>query len=403
MRQLKNFFEKYSFITALVLYLADGVLMRSYINQLTVLSFPLVNLVQYVYYTVFALLVVKIIFFQKHEPKRTVIMLAIGAVLAVSAYKSGLRDILTVWLFAFAAADQDIDRSVWWACGTYFAMLAVVIVFCLLGVIHDDVYVRYGVTRHCLGFIQPNSMGVYGAAAVTCLLYCRRDKLGVPELLIAVAMVALLKIYPDSKTAYMAIILMVIMLLCYRLIKSRFNKLMGAFLICLVIVCAMCNIFTVAISLLYNGEGIMLKLNNFSTGRFYYAHWIYSLFGISKLGQTLPGWNAEFVIDGVKYTMPFLDSGYMNLLLRSGIVVYLLYSAIYIYAADWLRRRNMPGILIALTLYAVYGIMEPTIYTLKYNVFLLVLALPLLGYKHNEDDIDKATQIEEHKDSEIKE
>ena len=71
----------------------------------------------------------------------------------------------------------------------------------------------------------------------------------------------------------------------------------------------------------------------------------------------------------------FLDNSYMTLLIRYGIVVYLLFTVCFLLLLWRLYRLERYRLILILSVYAVYGIMENNVYMITHNIFLITMGI----------------------------
>jgi len=67
------------------------------------------------------------------------------------------------------------------------------------------------------------------------------------------------------------------------------------------------------------------------------------------------------------------------ILLRYGIIVFILFSVLYIVTMRYLLKTRNYFLIMILCLYAIYGIMENTFFSMTQNIFLLALAAPIFN------------------------
>ena len=82
--------------------------------------------------------------------------------------------------------------------------------------------------------------------------------------------------------------------------------------------------------------------------------------------------------NGNSFWMPWLDSSYMILLIRYGLIAYLVYSALYFLGMRRVQKTGNVMLLGILTIIAVHAAMEPTLFDLRYCFLPIVMfaALP---------------------------
>ena len=102
---------------------------------------------------------------------------------------------------------------------------------------------------------------------------------------------------------------------------------------------------------------------------------------IKKYGMSLMGQNIELTkySHGKLVRMYFMDTAYTTILERYGIVVYVIFSIVFIMGMIYCFRSENVTLLIVLGMYSFYGIMEPNYLAMSYNIFLLALAYPIYG------------------------
>lgn len=153
------------------------------------------------------------------------------------------------------------------------------------------------------------------------------------------------------------------------------------------IMCKALRIGTVAIigasificSVELNKYPLLNALDVFATKRFSYAHAALKIFGISFLGQRVYINEAERASVGISQNL-FLDNAYMSILIRFGVVLFIIFCWGYLYNMYFQYKKGNYIMVIILFLYSVYGIIENGIYLMSYNFFLLSFA-DILFYK----------------------
>ena len=146
--------------------------------------------------------------------------------------------------------------------------------------------------------------------------------------------------------------------------------------------------FSITMSLI-NVKRITLlsKLDKLLSLRFSNCYRTIKYFGIHLTGTNVNLYSKKM---GLIYAKFYLDTAYTSILVRYGVIVYIVFSALYIYAMIyWYKKRNYM-IVIIFGVYAMYGIMENTLYSLTQNIFLLAIAYPLYNKEFIDNTIEKA-------------
>lgn len=331
-------------------------------------------------YAVPALLLIHIVFFQRNSRRQLALIFLITAVFGLSAVKSGVYSVVMIWLLIAAARGQDTDELVR---AGYWAMLSsaiLIVTAFFLGRIEENATVREatGLLRHSWGYSHPNILGAVVLQLSACRLYLHRDRLGVEDILITAGAAAFAYAVPNSQSSAICIALLLVLALLYLVWPKLPRKLRTPLLNCFVPAAAFCNLFIVICSLCYRPGGPLEPVNRLLTTRLFCANTIYSIYGVSLFGNRLATMYTYAEHNGIHFWMPWLDSSYLNLLIRYGLLTYLVYSALYLLGMLRARKAGNLMLLGILAIYAAHAVMEPSMYDLKQSFFavLLLSALP---------------------------
>ena len=331
-------------------------------------------------YAVPALLLVQILFFQSHSRKQLAVWSLVTAVFTVSAWQAGPWDLLMIWLFMAAVRDQDADRLVRAGYCALLCALIFILASFFLGRLDDVTDFRrfLNMPRHSWGYCNANILGVVLFQLAACRLYLHRNCLGPEDLIVTGGAMVFVYVVPNSLSAVACIaLLLALTLVCmvWPLLPEKPRKLV---LGCFIPAAVFCNLFSVAASLCYRPGGPLETLDKLLTVRLSSSNTIYSIFGISLFGRHLPPMFTQAEYNGISFWMPWLDSSYMILLIRYGLIAYLVYSALYFLGMRRVQKTGNVMLLGILTIIAVHAVMEPTLFDLRYCFLPIVMfaALP---------------------------
>lgn len=122
-----------------------------------------------------------------------------------------------------------------------------------------------------------------------------------------------------------------------------------------------------------NNHKLLKQLDLLLSYRFSGCHTTWKMFGISFFGQRIFVTERERAIIGLGRKL-WADNAYMSLLLRYGILVFVGFTVLYMMTMLYFYRKGNDAIVLIFFLYAMYGLMEPAMYSLTHNIFLLAMA-----------------------------
>lgn len=330
---------------------------------------------------ILVLSIIQITAFQEYSV-REILILVMGSVpIIIGTMASNNYVMLSAWLFILTAKYTDFDKMVKLS---YFILIVTMLFVLYLfwtGSISEVIMYRKGIIRHSWGFYHPNWLGVRIFELVIAHCYIKRRKIGLYDLAMVLFGIWFTYKVPNCQTAYVSLGVFFCLLVFYFLFdhfvggKELFGKI-------IILSSVFSNIFSVGLSLI-NVKKIpfLAKLDRMLSWRFSNCYRTINSFGIHVYGSNVDLYSKKM---GLRYVKYYLDIAYTSILVRYGIVVYIIFSTLYIYAMIYWYKKNNYMLVIIFGVYAIYGIMENTLYSLTQNIFLLGLAYPL----YNKDFID---------------
>ncbi len=365
--QLKNFF-----IYIFIFWYSTEILFNSTLDSIMGISADKISNI--VTWLVFALLMFQIAFLQSYTKRELMIIILITVPVITATVLSGQRQMMSVWMFIVAARNVDVHKVICTAYKILLIMIPMIMLMCLLGIIDNVIVMRGSVRRFALGFSHPNQLGLRVFQLMACYCYVHKDKLDKLNYIYFLLVVLFLKRIPNSKTAYIATVVLLLMLVLYRFIKDQKAEyirtyengiLTGAFLL---------NFFSVVFSYIdVNRNFILARINSWMSSRFSVCHKVWSLYGVSFFGQRIYVTESERELVGIKNKL-WLDNSYVSLLLRYGILMFLIFSIGYLCLIKSMLIKREYVLAIILFLYAVYGLMETGWYMITHNIFLIAFS-----------------------------
>lgn len=346
----------------------------------TILGFPISKINNIVNWLIFVLLMIQIIFFQSYRKKELAIIMGITLPIVVATILSGSKQLLSAWMFIVAAKNSKLDKIIHTAYIILIIMIPMIVFLCLIGFIDDYTMTRGNIIRYSLGFVHPNQLGLRIVQLVVCHCYLHRHRLGsLNYIIVSIAILFLVKV-PNSKTAYIVMIVLLCMLLLYNFVKNQSVVYMKIFEKSLFLGVLCFSVLSVLFSYLDIGRNyVLVRLDKWMSSRFSLCHIVWQLYGVSPLGQRIYVTEVERESVGIK-TRLWLDNAYVSVLLRYGVLVFLIFSIGYLCLVKYMIIQKEYILSVILVLYALYGIMENGMYMVTHNIFLI--AFSSLLYKN---------------------
>lgn len=354
------------------LWLIVEILFDTTIESVFGISKDVINSIMNIVIT--AMLLVRIVLLQTYKRKELIVIGMITLLLLVSAMNSHYLSFISTWLFIVAIKDMDYRQLVLLAKRILQILIPVVILLYFMGVIDDYTMYRGAELRQSLGFSHPNGLGRYIFHWVACSVYMTEEKnVSAMKFLFYSLLALFIYIVPNSQSALICLILLLVGVFLFQMMKNRKNRQKILAVACMMGAAA-ANLGSVVLSLLdLKSHPFWKQVDRLLSIRFSAGHRVYELYGMKWLGHIVYVTEAEREAVGITETL-YLDNSYMTLLIRCGILVYLLFTVSFLLLLWKVYKAEEYNLLIILTVYSIYGIMEKCVYVLGMNAFILMMA-----------------------------
>lgn len=326
-------------------------------------------------YFVLLLLVLQIVFFQNYQLKEIIVIGIISIFFLYATINSNYNALLSTWIFIVASKYIDFEKFIKLSYYIQLFMFALVLYLFFNGYIQDYTMFRGSVLRHSLGFSHPNQLGIRVFLLMVCRCYYRRTKINVIDISLVFLAAFFVNKVSNSKTSYYALIILAIITIVY-IIATKLGSSMNAFANVSILIAVFSNVGSVLLS------NINVKhfhwLNAFDlimSRRFSQCYRTMKFYGINLFGQDIQLIVKRPIIDA--FYRFWLDNAYMAILLRYGIIVFLIFSLLYFMTMIQLKQTKQFYLLGIMALYSIYGIMENNYFAMSQNMFLLALSFPI--------------------------
>lgn len=339
-------------------------------------------------YMMLVLLMVQIVFFQKYDFTTLVRIFIISGFMIISVVLSKNRSLLATWMFIVAAQNIDMDRLIRLAEKILIVLIPSIMMLCYLGVLEDAIIFRGNIIRHSLGFVHCNQLGLRIFQLVLCILYLHRNDIKIIHLtMIALAAYFCYKV-PNSQTATIVLLVLFVLMILYVVIDLRVNRQTSIYILSLIPGAILANALSVLFSTIdFSFSRFFVMVDMALSTRISSCYKLFKMYGVTFFGNRIYVTETERELVGITSRL-WLDNAYMFMLLRYGIITFLIFSTLYIFGMIYYKRLNENIIVIILFLYSVYGIMETGMIMMQHNIFLLALGMPLY-YKWFERDSEE--------------
>ena len=308
------------------------------------------------------------------------ILLVIGSFIIARRY-SGVDALLETGFLIAGANDIDYRKIL-----KVYLIVEIPMTICTMiagytGVITNLVYHRGEQVRMSFGFIYPTDFAAGIVFLVTAWVVLRQTRCTWVEIGLMIISVVLFEKYCDVRNSE---IVMMILIICVVYLKIR-NKLAAKKgkeytpslllkILCLVAPYGLAG-FMILVSRFYRPDiEWMAKLNTLFSTRLSLGKEVFDRYDVQIWGQDIPmrgyGGSTEVVADYF-----FIDSSYVNILMRLGLVAFIL--VMLIISIIMIKNLNHPYMLMAMAIVCIHSVMEHHMFEVYYDVFLM---LPLAKF-----------------------
>lgn len=275
------------------------------------------------------------------------------AVLLLIGYRTvSDRTILEAFAYGTGAVFVDYKKIIKTMKSTWLWCLVTVVFLSLMRIIPTVSSVREtGEVRMSLGFVHANTLG-FILFIIGLLIFVDSYEVRSRNSFIALLLLTAVDFYiANSRTTTLLLLIMDIVIAT----KVFKNDMISHFLnkkwvrnLLLIFVIALIG-FTVWLATSYNESGRLLQLNKLLNNRVQNGSYYMSLYGISLFGKNIP----EFVLWNDNFTQLYLDNGYLQMLIKYGVIATVIYVMMILQSARKAIRIKNIAMVVAIGLIAV--------------------------------------------------
>lgn len=338
-------------------------------------------------------LVVFIIFFQEYSRREMITLAAIASLVLLTGVKSGNYLLVPTFLFIAAAKYINLDEIIILAHNLLIVCFLIVLICYFTGIANDFLLRRGTNIRYSLGFSHPNILGLRVFQLIVFRFYIKRDQLSFWDFAIGVFASIFTYVVPNSQTSFICITFYVFVVFLRKVISDSTKRTITLERL-LMLFSLSFNIGSVIISFMNQTDStIIKKINSVLSWRFFYCNFILRKYGIGLFGNKLYISGTGELMRGSNSMRLFLDNAYMGMMLWYGVIVYLLFSIIYMRLMSKCNKEGNFRLFMVMFIFSVYGVMELGMYIIAQNTFLIAFNILLYSNKKNEENDEKRIGI----------
>ena len=310
-----------------------------------------------------AILIVNfIIQYNKNPDDSLFAYIGLMIVALIHSYYSGNYGFFKLMLFSGSMQTLGFKAIINFDMKLRACIIFIVAALCEVGVIPDVVYEYEGMTRRSMGFTNPNTLGIAVFVLVCDILYVYDFKLNIKIVSIISAITIWLYVVARSRTAALAIIVLLFVTILKKNIpqffKSKFFE-----VVCYVTPIVL-TIATFIVTHLYiEGFDIAKQINKLLSGR------VKSIVNFVEILD--PVFWGQPIHETLDYT---LDNTFAFIFYDLGIVVFILFFIFYFRTIRSNFKHNNINLAIIMLAFMCYGLSEHLWINVDYNIFMLAFA-----------------------------
>ncbi len=307
-----------------------------------------------------------------------IIIVLLGTLCAISGVLSHSYVLLSAFLFMVLIKTTDIEEIIKILYRILITITPIIVVLSLIGIISDGNTRRLWRIRYGLGFTHPNTFGWVILEILCCGFYLHRKHLRKIDYIVTILMIPFLYFVPNSLSAVVGTIMLFLLMIVYSWINKH-GEFGRAFVSKLLFFIGMgANFYSVYFTInSVNKYRITYLIDRFASSRLFYTNKSFSMYGLSVIGQEIYlrfAWQKG-------YSETYMDNSFATLLLRYGVVWYLIYTIASLMAYRRLIKKDF-ALLICFFVFYFMGVMNSSVLSVGTNVFVLCFAQVMFDSKY---------------------
>ena len=313
-----------------------------------------------------------LLYVYKRDFKIILLQTTILAILFISFHISKERELLIMFLLIIAFQGMNLRTLIKYDISIKLFLMIVVLI--LYNFKLTDTYYMLredGQIRSSMGFSHPNTFGAYLLSICIDIFYLNFKKIGILYYVFAIFIALIIRYFADSRTSIYALILLCIIHIIFKISNKKLftYKLIEKVMIYLFFIL---TFFSISLTYLYKmGNSLVYHLDNLTTGRINLILYFMENYRITLFGNEIPLiLTRELEFTGIRY-LNYLDNGFILLLLRNGVLIFLLAGIFFYKSIKKLFEVKSYDLIIIFFVFLITGLFESFFYTIHFNTFIL--------------------------------
>lgn len=381
-----NISSKYLFYFSYIIFMVTNFFFKL-TTMKTFLGVDTDLLAKIIIYPLYVPLLIKIIWYQKYNKNEILKIVSVGIIILISSYFSGVKLLVTAFIFILSAKDIDIDEVVKVTLIIQIICISIIVLMSLIGSIENRTFSRKdGTVRYSFGFTHPNAFTGQILQLCICFVWTKWQKLSYKDYLFMILISLLTLKFCDSRTSFLLIILFVGTTFIYRYIfiknlnvRMVLDNILGIITKLSIIILP---VMSLLLGALYDPNNkIYVICDKFISGRIKLLNDYYVDKGYSIIGQKIKIISTFAAKKSELYDTTALDNAYGHIAVRYGLIVLIIFIIGYYLVAQKAIYEKNNKVLICILIYILFGITEIYIFNLPYNVLLLLFSVAIYSNK----------------------
>lgn len=345
------------------------------------------DIVGYIYQASLFVLLLTCLLTISHLPRKQMLfMYSMTLLMVIIRLTTSSNMLLAIWLFAIAGREIEFKDIIKLDFRVRLVLLILVGVLYFAGLTFVNLHYRDGGVRHSMGFSNPNVFSTHVLVLASEIIYLRKNKIGIKEILMALVAMVIINYFADSRTQIICLIGVVILTMIHERKTSKekterdsAKKHVGIFFRKHAF--TLLTILSLTLALLNNtlvNSDILKSINSITSGRVNAASSKLEEYDIKLFGQKVSIINSAQAARTGLETTPGLDNAYVYFILEFGVISTVLmcyFMREYMECAQ--KNQDLIGYIMAVFL--VGGLMEHFAIEPQLNIFLLYFSQVLYG------------------------
>jgi hypothetical protein len=320
---------------------------------------------------------IKMILFNKHSKFELWLYIVLIISFGGSFINSGYVFLLPVLFLILGAKNVPFKNLLQIYCVISVVLILLTVIASQTGVVENLIYERKG-QRISFGFNYPTDFTAHIFFFVMGYCYLRRERLSYLELMVILGFGFFSHIFCGARTNALCLLLTFIVFLY---LKNRYfnrssnyvlNKIFSRLLVFSIPISALCIVILTFLYQANQNNVILTSINNLLSNRL-----CWNIVGLERYGIHLYGSIFKMIGLGGSTTPPneyfFLDSSYILILLRYGVMVFVTTLVISVFSSLRAERQKDITLLLIISLIAIQSVVEHHLLDIAYNPFLFLI------------------------------